>query len=80
MLQGTLALTDASRYLREEFTDGEELVFFSLQKPEELPDLVRTLLAEPEQAEQIALYGYEKAQERHTWVVRARVIAEELVK
>ena len=32
MLQHTLSLTDDSRYLRENFTDKKELVFYSLEK------------------------------------------------
>lgn len=42
MLQHTLSLTDDSRYLRENFTDKKELVFYSLEKREELPELVKS--------------------------------------
>ena len=48
MLQHTLSLTDDSRYLRENFTDKKELVFYSLEKREELPELVKKLLEKPE--------------------------------
>lgn len=44
MLQHTLSLTDDSGYLRENFTDKKELVFYSLEKREELPELVKKLL------------------------------------
>lgn len=75
MLQGTLALTDGSAYLREEFADGKELVYFSLRKKEELPELVRSLLDEPERAGWIAGQGCKKAWERHTWGERAMQVA-----
>ena len=48
MLQHTLSLTDDSGYLRENFTDKKELVFYSLEKREELPELVKKLLEKPE--------------------------------
>ena len=79
MQQGALALTDAAPYLREEFSDGKELVFFSLQRKEELPRLVRTLQEDQEWAALIAACGHKKAF-RHTWAERARALARELEK
>ena len=67
MLQHTLSLTDDSRYLRENFTDKKELVFYSLEKREELPELVKKLLEKPEKCMEIAERGYESAVQEHTW-------------
>lgn len=78
MLQKTVALTDDSRYLRKEFTDGEDVVFFSLEGRKYLPDIVRMLLRDEENAMRIAECGYDRAHRRHTWMERARQIAEEL--
>ncbi len=80
MLQKTVALTDDSRYLREEFSDGEELVFFSLSEREKLPDLIFGLLSEPERAVRIAENGYYAARGRHTWRQRTRRLLAEIVK
>ena len=80
MLQHTLSLTDDSRYLRENFTDKKELVFYSLEKREELPELVKKLLEKPEKCMEIAERGYERAVQEHTWKQRAEAILMDLVK
>lgn len=72
MLQGAVSLTDDSRYLREQLSDGEDVVFFSLEDIHGLSEEVRGLLAEPERAAHIAESGYRKAWEMHTWRNRAR--------
>jgi hypothetical protein len=72
MLQGAVSLTDDSRYLREQFADGEELVFFSLEHANALPALIRELLEQPEQMRQIAKKGQDKALAHHTWRNRAQ--------
>lgn len=78
MLQKTVALTDSSKYLRKEFTDGEDIVFFSLEGRKYLPDLVHMLLRDEENAMQIAENGYRQAYGKHTWRARARELAGEL--
>lgn len=78
MLQKAVALTDDSRYLREEFTDGRELVFFSLKKRENLPDIVHRLLCDEKNAARIAANGYQWAVSAHTWSKRADLLAEKL--
>ena len=80
MLQKTLSLTDDSRYLREEFSDGNDLVFFSLEEREKLPDKVRDLLAHSKDMMEIAENGYRKAVSKHTWKQRAEVLVRELKK
>lgn len=72
MLQKTVALTDESRFLRQELKDGENTAFFSLKERQNLPDLVRKLLAGPQLAEVIAENGYRAAYERHSWRERAK--------
>ena len=80
MLQHTLSLTDDSRYLRENFKDKNELVFYSLERKEELPELVWELLGKPEECMEIAERGYETAVRAHTWKQRAEEILIDLVK
>jgi hypothetical protein len=72
MLQKSVALTDDSLFLREEFTDYQELVFYDLQEWKNLPSLVKNLLQQPELLQQIADNGYQKAYGAHTWRNRAR--------
>lgn len=71
MLQKSVALTDDSKYLREEFKDGEDIVYFSLEERKYLPDIVHRLLRDEENAMRIAGNGYRQAYEKHTWRVRA---------
>ena len=72
--------THDSRYLRENFTDKKELVFYSLEKREELPELVKKLLEKPEKCMEIAERGYESAVQEHTWKQREEAILMDLVK
>ena len=70
MLQGCVSLTDDSRYLRAEFEDGKDLVFYSLEHIKRLPGLVFGLLEDEERAAEIAGRGYRKACVSHTWKQR----------
>lgn len=72
MLQRTVALTDDSRYLREEFADGKDIAFFSLMKPDKLPDIIYGLLRDEENAACIAENGYMRAKRAHTWRERTQ--------
>lgn len=74
MLNGSVALTDDSLYLRERFVDGKELRFYSLEQLECLPRIVKELLNDPETAERIASEGCETAWREHTWQKRAEVL------
>ncbi len=74
MLHKTVALTDDSRYLRENFTDGRELVYYDLGHLEELPEQVFRLLRQPERMYDIAGLGYKAAIAHHTWERRAETL------
>lgn len=67
MLSGTVAVTDESKYIQENFTDGMDLVLYSLKHLEELPVKVKWLLEHPDDAEQIAGTGKERAEKELTW-------------
>lgn len=67
MLSGTVAVTDESKYILDNFTDGRELVTYSLNTLEELPVKVKWLLEHPAEAEAIALSGKERAERELTW-------------
>ena len=74
MLQGTAALTDDSRYLREECKDGENICFYSLRALEQLPDRVVSLLEDPVRTAELADRGYRMVEKRHTWKNRAGLL------
>lgn len=74
MLNGAVPLTDTSIYLTEELEDGENVCFYTLEKIEQLPQIVRELLDDRECAEQIVKNGYAYAQAHHTWQQRANTI------
>lgn len=78
MLQQTVSLTDDSRYLRKEFTDGEDIVYFSLEGRKYLTDIIQMLQRDENNAMRIAKNGYEQAVCGHTWRSRAQNLAAEL--
>lgn len=78
MLQGTAALTDDSRYLREECQDGENICFYSLRALQQLPDQVVSLLEDPVRTAELAERGYRMAAERHRWKNRAGLLMQAL--
>ena len=76
LLSGAVCLTEETGYIREHFTDGQELVCFSLTHLEELPEKIKVLLEQPDLREEIAQKGYLKAQKEHTWRCRAGQLIE----
>ena len=78
MLQQTVALTDDSRYLREQFADGRELKYFSLKETAALPEIVSALLRDTQVLEEMAVRGRKKALASHTWQQRALALERKL--
>lgn len=78
MLQKTAALTDDSRYLREELTDGEDVVFFSLANLEQMTDIIHKLLRDEGKIASIAEGGCRRAREAHTWRSRTAELLQTL--
>ncbi len=84
MLQGAVAVTDTSLYMKEEFcgtydADGQdrrEMIFFELEEIEQLPGKIGELLQNTELAQQIADRGYQRAKGSCTWGARARELEE----
>lgn len=76
MLAGAVALTDESGYLSEKFERGKDYISYSTQHLEDLPDIVRGILENPEKAEQMTAEVYEKAAREHTWDFRIRQLEE----
>lgn len=78
MLQQTVALTDDSRYLREQFADGRELKYFSLKETAALPEIASALLRDTQVLEEMAVRGRKKALASHTWQQRALALERKL--
>lgn len=89
MLQGAVAVSDTSGYMKEEFCgfrdepftgeDHRELVLFELEELANLPSQVEELLSNPQAAQQIADRGYAKAKQLHTWRARALELEKDLL-
>ncbi len=76
MLAGAAVVTDDSTYMRREFTDGRELVMFSLQDLATLPERVFDLFGHISHMQEMADCGYYATSERHTWKNRAEYLVE----
>ena len=74
MLNGALCLTDSSLYLEEILQDKKNCKIYSTARPEELPDMVYGLLANPDGMQEIIDNGYEMAKAAHTWEHRAAAL------
>lgn len=72
MLHQTVSLTDDSAYLRSQFADLEAIVYYRLDRLNELPQLVNELLKKPELLYEIAVNGMMSAGNMHTWHHRAK--------
>lgn len=70
MLGKALLVTDETTYLTEHYQNDKELLMFSLDKLEELPDKMKKLLADEMLCAQMAEAGYQKTIKWHTWEKR----------
>lgn len=73
MLNGAVCLTDINPFLSENFNNGEDIVFYSMNDMEALKADVIWLLNNPDIASEIAKRGYMSAQ-RHTWHKRFELL------
>ncbi|MCI8275739.1 MAG: glycosyltransferase family 1 protein [Lachnospiraceae bacterium] len=67
LLQHSVPLTDTSRWLEDNFVDGQDIALYDLDHLEELPAIVERLLTDQELAEEIIRNGYEKVLLNLTW-------------
>ena len=70
MLAGAVLVTDDTTYLMGKYTD-EDLLTFSLEEREKLPDKIKYLFDHEEYRKKLAQNGKEKALLQHTWDKRA---------
>lgn len=76
MLAKAVVVTDESAYLTEEISSQKKqcLETFCLSRMPELPEMVHSLLEQPERMEEIADNGYHYAKKNHTWIQRAEYV------
>ncbi len=69
---GAFLLTDHQESLGELFDIGKEVIVFDC--PEDIPDLLRYYLKNPDKREKIALQGRERVLKEHTYQHRLKSI------
>lgn len=66
-LQGSLALTDASVWLLDNFENNKDIVYYELGNLEEIPGIIDYYLAHTDEAIQVIRNGSEIVRTRYTW-------------
>ncbi len=67
MLANTVLLSDETTYLNEKYTNGKDVLLFSLDRLQNLPLLIETNLQKEAQLQHIAENGFRKTLKEHTW-------------
>jgi spore maturation protein CgeB len=70
MMARSVCLTDETRYLKEHFSQMEDIAMFRLNELDELPAMIQRLLSDDVLRERITERAYEKVSEEHTWDAR----------
>ncbi|MGN0161804.1 MAG: glycosyltransferase [Lachnospiraceae bacterium] len=67
LLQGSLPFTDSSQWLLENFADGKDIAYYSLNKLEEIPGMIKNYLEKSEETKTIIENGFEKVRNQFVW-------------
>ncbi|MEH2959263.1 glycosyltransferase [Candidatus Merdisoma sp. JLR.KK006] len=67
LLQHSVPLTDSSRWVDENFTDGVDIALYDLEHLDKLPGIAEHLLTDQSFSERLIQKGYEKAAQNFTW-------------
>lgn len=67
LLLKSVALTDTSTWLEENFTDEKDIAFYSIGELDKLPEKVNRLLDNDEMSKEIAKMGSIKVSEKFVW-------------
>lgn len=78
LLLKSVCLTDTSRWLLENFTNGEDIAFYSLNELEKLPGIAESLLKDENRSMKIAENGYKKVSGNFVWKNNVDVILREI--
>lgn len=74
MLAGGICLTDSSQYLDTEFEHYKNVIFYDMNKLEQLPLMLKELQNNEKLMTQIASNGLSQCENRHLWKHRAQQI------
>ncbi len=74
ILNGTVCVTDKSKYLCEELQNDDGVCYYDLENLEELPEKVNLLLENEKERKQRVEKGLEQVIVHHTWEARAMQI------
>lgn len=74
MLNHGVCVTDGSEYLDHHFVDDDDIIFYSLDHIEQLPEKVKRILNNEDKRCSIAERAYIKAKEYHSWEKRTEVL------
>ena len=67
LLQGSLPLTDKSKWLEDNFTDNENIVFYDLNELDSIPEIIKKYLDNPEKSKEIIKNGFNETADKYTW-------------
>jgi spore maturation protein CgeB len=76
MLNHAVTVTDESKYLVENYVEGEDYLAISLMDISGVPKVLRQILEDEKKQQEIAASAYEKARNKETWACRAKRIME----
>ncbi len=74
MLCNAICMSDYNTYLSEEFTHGEDIIFFEMTDLDNMVDNINSVLSNDNLAKLIIQNGYKKAKELHLWKHRSTEI------
>lgn len=72
ILNGTICVTDKSKYLCEQLKEGQGVCYYDLEQIQKLPDIVYNLLEKESLRNEIWKHGMSAVEHTHTWVQRAQ--------
>ena len=76
ILNGTVCVTDKSKYLCEELQEGQGVSYYDLEHIDELPGIVEKLLKDDAPLAEMVQEGTIVVEQKHTWENRARKLLE----
>ena len=78
MANGSVCVTDTSKYLREQLEDNKTVLFYELSELSRLPEQIKDILGSPSRLEEISRNAFSFTMKHHTWQNRARQLHDEL--
>lgn len=80
MLNGTVVVSEYSKYLAEEFEDGKDIFLYDWKNGADRLNMLNNILCNKSMYDNIIISAYNKTNERHRWINRAKQIINEVIK